>query len=278
MIWGLDLGGTKLLLVAGAETFRLERGMAFSPEALETWLVERLAGTANPPTALGVSFAGLVSGSTVVMSDVLPLFNGWNTQGLSQRLGLPVFIVNDAEAALYGACAEQNFSMEPTEQTGAVVMVGTGIGMACMVNGEVVRGADGWAGELGWMPMRSAAGIQTLDELASGAALLKRLGVTGETLASRAANGEQVSLEAIQEAATWLGLALCGVMHWLNPRWIVLEGGTMRLAQYFETVKSTVAQYGLPVLVEKCQISRSEAGVSLAARGAIQFSRLNLSS
>ena len=73
-------------------------------------------------------------------------------------------MVNDAAAALVEECHDA-----PAGATAAVVMVGTGIGAALLVNGQPFGGARGWAGELGSIPIATASdGVRTLDQLASG--------------------------------------------------------------------------------------------------------------
>ena len=87
--------------------------------------------------------------------------------------------MNDAEAAL----------REETRELGGVtaglVMAGTGIGAAFMAGGRMIRGARGWAGELGYLPVVKDGTAMTLDQVASGAALVACLGVEGAVIRER---------------------------------------------------------------------------------------------
>ncbi|WP_082127289.1 ROK family protein [Calothrix sp. 336/3] len=120
--------------------------------------------------------------------------------------------------------------------TASVIMVGTGIGAAFYVNGQVLRGTSGWAGELGSIPISSVVGnsSQTLDRLASGAAIVKKLGVDGEQLSALVDRGDSHTLEAIREAGYSLGLGIATVINIFNPSLIVLAGGTLRWSGYLE--------------------------------------------
>src|SRR5439155_1114957 len=79
-------------------------------------------------------------------------------------------LLNDVEAA-----SLEELHDLPAGSTAAVVMAGTGIGAGFVVDGRPFRGARGWAGELGSIPIAGAEGVATLDQLASGASILKRL-------------------------------------------------------------------------------------------------------
>src|SRR5262252_5770786 len=131
---GVDLGGTKLLLVAvgpeGRVVERVRTGPSFDGAALEAALLAFLRARDTPPGAVGLAVPGLVGPGPVVQAcDVLPSLVGWRPpESLVGRWRFAM--VNDAAAAL----AEEYHDAAP-RTTGALVMAGTGIGAALIVHG-----------------------------------------------------------------------------------------------------------------------------------------------
>src|SRR5262249_10503295 len=155
--------------------------------------------------------------------DVLPALVGWRPpESLVGRWRFAM--VNDATAAL----AEEYHDAAP-RTTGALVMAGTGIGAALMVHGRTFGGVGGWAGEVGSIPVSTAEGVRTLDQVASGRALTARLGLEGAELRARAGWGDQGARLAISEAGTALGLGLATLIQVLNPERVALGGGLLEL-------------------------------------------------
>jgi predicted NBD/HSP70 family sugar kinase len=170
---GVDIGGTKMLMIArdagGAlvNEVRVPTGPESSPESLEAAIEAFVGG--RPIRTAAVAVPGLV-GETgdVVESDVLPGIRGWRPRVAGR---LP-FVVNDVRASLAYAATTTDV---------LCVVAGTAIAAAFTNSGttEPFRGGAGWAGELGYQPTPSADGSwTTLDEVAGGAAILRRLGLS----------------------------------------------------------------------------------------------------
>ena len=127
---GVDLGGTKLLMVAlrGNErtTRRVPTGPGTGPEAVEREVRSFLAGLGAVPAALGVAVPCLVdTAGTVTGCDTFPRLDGWRAGDAFADLGCPVRALNDADAAL----AEEARDRGP-DATAAIVLAGTWIGAA----------------------------------------------------------------------------------------------------------------------------------------------------
>lgn len=264
---GVDIGGTKMLLVAvhagGVHTHRVDTGLDAEPEWIEHEVGAFLERLPLPAFALGIAVPGLVSagGGEIVACDVLPCIVGWGGGSLRES-GMPVCMINDAAAALIEEAASL------PDATAGIVMVGTGIGAAFSVEGRPLRGAKGWAGELGYLPLSARGGVETLDALASGAAITRRLGVDGPSVASRAGEGDPQALRCIAEAGEALGLGLATVINLLNPELLVLEGGVLSLPGYLPAALESARRHALPDLWEACTVRRSPHGETVVARGA----------
>jgi predicted NBD/HSP70 family sugar kinase len=106
--------------------------------------------------------------------------------------------------------------------------------------------------------------------LASGAAILHRLGVESDRLISLVREGDSNALEVIREAGYFLGLGIATVINIFNPSLIVLAGGTLKWSGYFEAVIKSAAMSSLPELWSACQVRQNNQGGDLVALGAIR--------
>lgn len=263
---GVDVGGTKAFLVAyqGARVFsehRVATGKGFTAARLDQEIASFVASLPTSVGSIGVAVPGIVDGQQrVVACDVLPALDGW----LFSMPGVKTAVLNDTAAALEAARAD----FQPTA-TAALVMVGTAIGAAFEMDGIVAKGAKGWAGELGYMPVRSLAGdLQHLDSVAGGAALLKQSGLPAAELWTRLAEGDESLRALVAEAGQALGFALATLVNLLNPELIVLGGGTLAYAGYVEAALAEAEAWSFPALWQCCRIVVSPHGERLVALGA----------
>ena len=265
---GIDVGGTKLLMLGQWPDRRVvERaptGAVFTGRDLDDAVARFVDTLGAMPEAAGVAVPGLVGpDGAVLASDVLPGLVGWQAKELARTC--PVRILNDAEAA-----ALEELHDLPVGSTAAVVMAGTGIGAAFMVEGRMCRGGRGWAGELGYIPVAGPERVSTLDELASGAGLLRRLGGDAAEVLDRAAAGEPAVLAALRGAGEALGLGLATVINLLNPSLLALGGGALELPGYLEAARRAAERHSLPDLWRACEVRRVREGELVAALGALR--------
>lgn len=210
-------------------------------------------------------FPGLVDESgTVTLCDTFPRFEGWQASHAFADLGCPVRALNDADAAL----AEEAHDLEPAATT-VLVMSGTWVGTAVRTNGGPLRGARGWAGEFGYSPLAVEKGrVASLDDLAAGGAIARRLDTDGVGLYQRATRGDSEALAAIREAGRALGLGLATLVNLLNPSLLVLGGGAIDLPGYREAALENAERYSIPDLWQMCAVRPVRAGAAVVALGA----------
>jgi predicted NBD/HSP70 family sugar kinase len=288
MYVGVDIGGTKLLCRAVDADGHVvaQRRTATGPEAQPAELdaaIDAFVEDLDPPAdltsfdavrAVGVAVPGLVARDEghehVTVSDVLPHLAGWRPRVLDR---VPVgTLVNDVRAALTGVLTEQ-----PQVGDVAVVVVGTGIATAFTGAAQVHAGANGWAGELGSIPLvprGPAAGRPgTLDELASGAAVLKALQLTPEEVTARARAGDPAVRSAITAAGQALGAGLATLVCLVNPRLVVLAGGTLAYPGYVDAAIEAAAGLALPDPWLACTVQVDPDPDTLVVRGATHAAR-----
>ena len=261
---GVDIGGTKMCLYANAEgrahcevdSYRRRGGRG---RAFRTYRCFRAAAsrTAGRDRDCGSGTGRKRQGSCFGC----PSSDHRLVAGGSQSSDCLVVVLNDAEAALLEATAD----MAPGS-TAIVVMAGTGIGAALLLDGMPFRGARGWAGELGSMPVGDPP--LPLDRIASGAALLRALGGDASRAAHQLSLGESSARAAVARAGEALGLGLATLINLLNPSRLLLAGGTLRFPGYADAAIQATRRLALPQLAEFCKIELAADADTLVARGA----------
>lgn len=266
---GVDLGGTKTLAaVVGPDGVVHAHVIAPTPAAegpdaiLAT--VTRLVRDVSAGRALaavGVGSAGVVDperGTVVSSTDALRDWPGTDVAGtLATTLRTTVVVDNDVNAFAYG---ELVAGAAAGHTDVLAVTVGTGVGAGVVLAGSVRRGAHYTTGEIGHLPTLRADGLPCpcgaeghLEAIASGVAMERRYtAATGEELrlpaiADRAAEGDPVAAQVIEEGARALGASLAGAVNLLDPEIVVLGGGVLSLGDgYLHVVRQAFRAHLLP--------------------------------
>ncbi len=255
---GLDVGGTKCLGVVldehGAVIAEHREPTPKGPESIIdtlAGLARRLADAVGGFDTLGVGVPGLVTRNGVLRAapNLVDIIDFRVGQLLGERLDMKVEVDNDATCA---AAAEWKAGEGVGEDEFVMVTLGTGIGGGLVSGGRLMRGVNGFAGEIGHMVVdpdgppcpcgrrgcweRYASG-SGLGRLAREAAEGKRLGnvvalaggdpdaVRGEHVQQAALAGDVEALEVIHAFGRWVALGLVNLTNVLDPGLFVLGGG-----------------------------------------------------
>lgn len=263
-VLGVDLGGTKLLMVCGDLVHRVATGPGFSPVDLESAVRTFLASLPFVPVGMGLAVPGLVKDQDrIVVCDVLPAMVGWSASASFADMDCRLMVFNDVSAAL----AEEMHDVVPGATAG-LVMVGTAVGAAFLVEGLPLSGTSGWAGELGYMPMSVDGKVKRLDELAGGSFMAARRNVEAHHFAELARQGDWEALEIIREGGKYLGMALSSVINLFNPLRLAVGGGAMALPGYWEATCDIASRCSIPELWRDCKLYRTGENGLVVARGA----------
>ncbi|GAA3623024.1 ROK family transcriptional regulator [Microbacterium awajiense] len=235
-----------------------------------------------PLLGVGVGVPGDVDaqGTGVVNAPSLDWTNAPIGAVLRRELGLPVLVENNVNAL---AVAERLYGLGRHHDQALVVTIGTGVGAAIMLDGTVVRGSRGGAGEIGHMPVdpegvRCRCGNRgCLETLTSESALVRiarERGVIGPAagiaaLRDAAAAGDPEATRVFSEAGHQLARAVAGLVHVLDPEIVIVLGeGTADWAHWsfgFEPAFRAAlmpARRGVPVAVETWQDDRWAQGAA----------------
>jgi len=166
---------------------------------------------------------------------------------LSTHYGVPVMVDNDANL---GALSEAWWGAGVNVANLIYIKVATGIGSGHVINGEIYRGATGFAGEIGHLPIDPngppcVCGLQgCLVTFVGAAALTARAesllhefpksslvgqNLTIEAIENAALAGDPLAVQVAEEAAEHLGIAMTGVINLMNPAMVIVGGGLARL-------------------------------------------------
>jgi len=234
--------------------------------------LRELAGEAEI-LAAGVGAPGPLREGRLLTPPNLPGWQGFplREEG-SGRLGLKVALERDSNAALLG---EVWRGRARGEREVLLLTLGTGVGGAVLTRGEILRGRDGMAGELGHIllePEGPACGSGhrgCLEALISGPGIGRQAGMPPEEVFARARGGDPQARSQVERMARYLGMALASLVHIFNPALILLGGGLSREAPLFlplaeEEMKSRV----FPSLSRELKIAPAGLGEEAGLYGA----------
>lgn len=262
----IDLGGTKLRAVVADLDGNIS-GEIIVPSEADTGperVIDRLIDTLEQAAkesdigladlrAVGVASPGALDLVNGLVQEA-PQLPGWNgvplVEIMSKRLGVPVLLENDANAAALG---ENRFGAGRGTRFMIYHTISTGVGGGIIIEGKVYHGVSGSAGELGHMTVwfngpRCLCGERGhLEAIASGtglawrakelvdrgeapglATILREKGeLDADEIADAARSGDPDGRRLFDEAGLYLGIALANHINIFNPEMLVLGGGVV---------------------------------------------------
>lgn len=251
-VFGIDVGGmsVKFAIVDEAGTIierwsvptNLADAGSHIPDEMISSINEKLASSPEPIVAIGAGIPGPVNGEDAVRAVNL----GWGNMPLGNILregtGLPVALINDANAAAVG---EVWMGGEGSVTGNSIfVTLGTGVGGGIIIDGKIVGGDHGCGGEIGHIPVVAPServcgcgNVNCLECYASATGIIKNANELAEKAGEerRFTKGEEIFEEVKQGGATataardmtvdYLARALAGIMATVDPSEVIVGGG-----------------------------------------------------
>lgn len=245
--------------------------------------------------AIGIGVPGPVSFRDGVPVSP-PIMPGWDRfpvrELLTREHGCPAVVDNDVNIMAIG---ERHGGVAHSVDDFLFVKIGTGIGCGIYLSGEVYRGTDGCAGDIGHIqvdshgPMCSCGNVGCLEALFSGAALAKDAGLaarggtspalaerlaargtlTARDVAEAASEGDVTCIRLIRDGGRRLGGVLAGLVSFANPSMIVIGGGLAHLGHILlAEIRSVVYRRSLPLATGNLPVVLSELGPRAGVTGA----------
>ena len=270
---------------------RLAQDVAEGPEPVLGRLVKEslalLAQAGRGPQDLagvGIGLPGPVEHATgkPVKPPIMPGWDGFDVVRYVQRsLPVPVLVDNDVNIMALG----ERTGHWPEHDNFLFIKVATGIGSGIISNGELQRGANGTAGDLGHVRVPRGDDVLCrcgnygcLEALASGPALaaeLQRRGVPaskGSDVLRLVGGGNDQAVQVLRQAGRDVGDVLATVVNLLNPSVIVLGGSLGQAGEHLMAgVREVVYRRSLPLATSHLRIALSVAGDQAAILGASQL-------
>jgi glucokinase len=302
---GVDLGGTKVA-VASLRDQKLSQSL-IEPTDLSGSdnLVDQLARMIEEQRSddlegVGIGVPSVVDfeSGRVISSVNIPLADVPLRQVLGDKLGVPVFVDNDATVAALAEAHDHDLRLVAHDLV--MITVGTGIGGGLVLGGRIYRGATGGAGELGHtliaadlssgVPQladfpqpgsfeREASG-HTLDALAAQCArrhpdsALGRLLTAGKTVGGAevvqaARDGDPAASRAVELWAGRLGIGIANAINTFDPEEVVIGGGAAGAGDLLlEPARRVAAGFIVPGLGSRTTIRIARHGAGAGALGA----------
>lgn len=312
---GLDVGGTNVRMGIITSEGKVLKRVQYTTDvskgglALFERLVSNLKGLiqenfkeSNQLLGIGIGVAGPIDMKRGLIMEPpnLPDLKGFPLRDfLKEKIFSPIAIENDANAFTLG---EGWVGAAKGCKDYCGITLGTGVGGGIVVEGEILHGAEGMAGEVGHMvidpegPLCGCGGRGCLEVYASGTGIrrmaleaikkgkgkgiLKWSGgdakkVTSENIFEAAQSGDVTAKKIFKEMGRYLGLGLVNLIHLFNPEKIVIGGKVSQAWDYFiGSAKETVQERSMEGPREKLQIVQAEccddAGMLGAAYSALK--------
>ncbi|MBI4354681.1 MAG: ROK family protein [Candidatus Omnitrophica bacterium] len=295
-LWGgVDFGGTniKLGLVTRqgrviSQTTLLTRQHP-DPDTFVQGVASTLRSLARTQRAhllaVGVGAPGLIDAERGRIHQLVNVPGGWRgiplARLMEQTLGCPCAVDNDVNVVALG---EWSFGAGRGTKHSVYVTLGTGVGGALVINGRLVRGMIGSAGEIGHTSIaltgpRCACGRRGCLEafvstqailrrarraIREGASVLRRLvaregRLTPEVVARAAAAGDRLACQIWREVGVSLGRGIANVINLLNPERIIIGGGVANAWRFFApSLHATLSVYAFEAPLRAVRVVRAQ--------------------
>jgi glucokinase len=286
----VDVGGTKVAAARIAGTEVLDpvvhptdlSGSGALMAGIEQ-AIEEVAEASGSPDAIGIGMPSQIdfATGTIVSSVNIPFEGVALGEELGSRLGVPVYLDNDANCA---ALAEAQFVEDAPAQHLVMLTLGTGVGGGVIIDGRIFRGASGLGAELGHSVVQAdgpecpgaCPNRGCLEALCSGTALEREATaqangerVKGKQVVEAARGGDADAVALLEELGTWLGVGISNYVNIFEPEHFVIGGGLSAAADLFlARAEEEAASRALPALFDRLRISVAQAGNDAGVIGA----------
>lgn len=246
---------------------------------------ERIAG-------VGIGMPGFVNPIKGINYTYLDAGDKTLAQYIADETGLSAYIDNDSSLI---ALAEQKFGIAKSQKEVMVVNLGWGIGLGMIVNGELFRGRNGFAGEFSHIPISEDGSMCTcgkrgcleaeasmlvvsqkaIEEIKLGRVTsLKQIDEAhsrqmADAIMQAALDGDQFAIELFADAGYKIGKALAMLIHIMNPQTIVLSGRGAKVGRILlAPIQHALHKYCIPRLARGTELLISDLGFDAELVGA----------
>lgn len=287
-----EIKDTSVLPVSGRDG---EQALALVYEILDT-LIQK---SWKPLVGIGVTTPGLINTREGIVINAVNL--DWKnlplTRLLRKRYNLPVYILNDSQAAAIGEFVYGG--SYKSDENLVVINVKHGIGAGILVNGRLFQGDGGGAGEIGHVVVQENGLLcrcgkrGCLETVASAQAVIERVkslsrdakdftlsgdpnSITLDSIEVAFRSGDPIVRQVVMNAAHYLGLSIANLIGMLNIRKFILTGDMTRFGtEWLNMIRKTATESALTTLVQETQIEIGKPDLDTSILGASALLLLN---
>ena len=304
LVFAVDLGGTYLRIALIDTCGKIHQQSkqptpkGESPHCVVDTLVAaagKWSDNDGPPiVAASIMVPGTVDtkNAKVVQAPNLPALSNFPLKSvLEDRLGWPVLLENDANAAAVG---EMWLGAARGCRDVVSVTLGTGVGGGVILDGELWRGAHGSAGEIGHTTVDPFSGLKCkcgnvgcLELFASATAIvrltreglsqfpdsvLNRGELTAEVVYDAGRTGDKLALSVFKKFGTYLGIGLANLINLIDPEIIVIAGGVVNGWSLFAShMQREVDERAVRATAQQVKIAAAQCGDNAGLLGAARL-------
>jgi glucokinase-like ROK family protein len=241
---------------------------------------------------IGIGMPGFINVNDGINYTYLEAEGQSLTQLITSETGIPTYIDNDSSLI---ALAEQRFGIAKNQKDVMVINLGWGIGLGMIINEDIFRGHNGFAGEFSHIPLSDDNTLCTcgkrgcLEAEASMLVVVQKAiqgikegrvsslkyieedhpKLVGDAIMEAANNGDQFAIELLSDAGHKIGKALAILIHIMNPASIVLSGrGAVVGKILLAPIQQALNKYCIPRLAASTELLISELGFDAELIGA----------
>lgn len=246
----------------------------------------------NKIVGVGIAMPGFVNAKKGINNSFLTTPRGSISKIIGDVTGLPVYIDNDSSLI---ALAELRFGAAKQKSNAMILNIGWGVGLGLILNGELYRGNDGFAGEFSHIPLFSndkicacgktgcletEASLVVLIEMAKKGLKAGRVSSlkdivfddyeqASEVIMAAAQAGDQFATSLFSEIAYNIGRGVAVLIHLLNPETVVLSGRGSKAGKILQApIQQALNEHSIPILALNTTIELSALGYNAELLGA----------
>ncbi|MFF5704046.1 ROK family protein [Streptomyces sp. NPDC012794] len=295
IVIGVDFGHTHLRVAVGnlahqvlaeeAEPLDVDASWVDGFDRAETLvgrLVEGIGVARDKVIGVGLGVPGPidVESGTLGSTAILPGWAGINPrQELSQRLGVPVYVDNDANL---GALGELVWGSGRGVRDLAYIKVASGVGAGLVINGQIYRGPGGTAGEIGHITLDESGPVcrcgnrGCLETFAAARYVLPLLQgthgpeLTMEKVVELARGGDPGCRRVVTDVGRHIGSGVASLCNLLNPSRVVLGGSLAEAGELvLSPIRESVGRYAIPSAARQLSVLTGSLGGRAEVLGAL---------
>jgi glucokinase len=303
---GIDLGGSSIKYALGTEQGEILKRASRPSRPTEAYhiilnelaqaisdLYDYAQSSGIKVSAIGLGTPGSVDVTTGFLMGSTPNFSYWQQvpikSELEKRVGLPVFVDNDANLMALG---EAQFGAGIGHKNIICLTIGTGIGGGIILNGNLFRGSNFAGAELGHTTIKynglkcRCGGQGCLEKYASASAMIDQFykksvrqklvidkhEIDVKYIFNQMKSGNSLATEVVDASIYYLGRGLANFINIFNPTLIIIGGGVAEAGKsYLRKIENVAFTYAMESAKENVKIIGAKLGNKAGYMGALSF-------